>query len=193
MWWRVRDVTDVKYERTNVYIEYEHEKKRCNDFNFPVAPGDSSCFFLDLKLFFFKHWLSLLDIHTHIHTRVKKIIWQPTFPPKKKRRKHENKHFFKYLFLSLMYLQALICFVGLKCYKHVMFSDSGHLLFEVAHSIWMNLVCSSTFVWQFGLASLLECIPLPLMRCMYISMQSKPRLRETLLGYYKITFDLGQC
>lgn len=90
MWWRVRDVTDVKYERTNVYIEYEHEKKRCNDFNFPVAPGDSSCFFLDLKLFFFKHWLSLLDIHTH----VKKIIWQPTFPPKKKRRKHENKHFF---------------------------------------------------------------------------------------------------
>lgn len=31
-----------------------------------------------------------------------------------------------------MYLQALICSVGLKYYKHVMFSDPGHLLFKVA-------------------------------------------------------------
>lgn len=156
-------------------------------------PGGSRGFQLLLPGFKTVFLQTLAQFIRHTHTRVKKIIWQPTFPPKKKRRKHENKHFFKYLFLSLMYLQALICSVGLKCYKHVMFSDSGHLLFEVAHSIWMNLVCSSTFVWQFGLASLLECIPLPLMRCMYISMQSKPRLRETLLGYYKITFDLGQC
>lgn len=31
-----------------------------------------------------------------------------------------------------MYLQALICSVGLKYYKHFMFSDPGHLLFKVA-------------------------------------------------------------
>lgn len=89
MWWRVRDVTDVKYERTNVYIEYEHEKKRCNDFNFPVAPGDSSCFFLDLKLFFFKHWLSLLDIHTHTHTRQKNNLATHLSPQKEETKTRE--------------------------------------------------------------------------------------------------------
>lgn len=91
------------------------------------------------------------EFNTHTH----KNICPPTSPNTDH---HKNKSwesaFFKYLFLSLMYLQALICSVGLKYYKHVMFSDPGHLLFKVAffffaHFIWMYPVCSSAFVWQF--------------------------------------------
>lgn len=58
-----------------------------------------------------------------------------------------------------MYLQALICSVGLKYYKHFKFSDSGDLLFKVAifaRFTSMYPVCSSTVLWTD--ASLLECI-----------------------------------
>ncbi len=40
-----------------------------------------------------------------------------------------------------MYLQALICSVGLKYYKHVMFSDPGHLLFKVAFFLLISFEC----------------------------------------------------
>ncbi len=73
-----------------------------------------------------------------------------------------------------MYVQALICSVGLKYYKHFAFSDSGHLLFEDATSLiscgcnrflFVCICFDSSVDW---LASFLECIPRPLMRRTYV-------------------------
>lgn len=89
--------------------------------------------------------LPQLNTHTYIvtnnHTNHQKNkSWESAF------------FFFKYLFLSLMYLQALICSVGLKYYKH--FSDPGHLIFKVAFFAHFHLNVSGLFVcvsfWQFS-------------------------------------------
>lgn len=90
--------------------------------------------------------------------------------------------FFKY-FLSLMYLQALLCPVGLKYYKR--FSDHSHLIFKL-HFSSFSFQCIQLVRTVFPFASsvdwpakILECILLPLLSCMYIINVDQAR-RETV-------------
>lgn len=80
--------------------------------------------------------------------------------------------FFLNTFLSLMYLQALICSVSLKYYKH--FSDLGHLdlfcciLFFKLHFCSLTFDCVLPLLSTDDLALPLECTLLPLVRHMNV-------------------------
>lgn len=65
-----------------------------------------------------------------------------------------------------MYLQALICSVSLKYYKH--FSDLGHLDLFCCILFFKLHFCSLTFDCVLSLALSLECTLLPLVRRMHI-------------------------
>lgn len=86
--------------------------------------------------------------------------------------KRQESSFFLNTFLSLMYLQALICSVSLKYYKH--FSDLGHLDLFIVFYFFKLHFCSLTFdcvlpvVSTDNLASHLKCALLPLVRHMHI-------------------------
>lgn len=82
-----------------------------------------------------------------------------------------------------MYVQALICSVGLKYYKHVVFSDLGCLLCKVACCLFERV----RFVrlrQQFGPTCIASWVHTSASHEVYVHIaRSKPKLREHFLVF----------
>ena len=130
----------------------------------------------------FQHNTTVSVYHTQTHTH---WVVSPTSTNQSWKEQIMRTSIFKYLFLSLMYLQALnlLCRSGVLQACLVSCSANLAICFLKLHFcsffVWMYVVCSSAFVFDSSVdwpASLHECIPRPLVRCMYISTQNGPRL-----------------
>lgn len=102
-----------------------------------------------------------------------------------KRRKHEI-----FFFLNTFFVFNVFTSFNLLCRSYVL--QASHVQRPWPFAFW-SCIFASEWIQFVRPTCVLNAYVSPLMRRMYISTQSKPRLRGTLPGYYKITFDLRQC